>query len=135
MRLGWPKQRRVVRERDFKTVLSRKCFVCNGMMRLYAAANGLERVRFGVSVGRKCGTAVLRNRLKRLAREAFRLNQHQLPAGRDYILILSAGKGIVEDSRKLDFKTFECRFLQMMERLNQKPCFRTDDDAEKEKQQ
>lgn len=125
MRFLFKKSQRVVRERDFKAVLSHKCSVSSGLMRLYAAPNGLEIPRFGVSVSRKCGGAVVRNRLKRLAREAFRLHQHDLPPGRDYLLILTAGKPINKESKAvtIDFKTYEVRFLEMVSRLSQKPCF------------
>ena len=47
--------------------------------------------RIGLSVSRKQGGAVARNRIKRLMREAFRLSQHELPAGYDLILIPLAG--------------------------------------------
>lgn len=43
--------------------------------------------RLGVSVSKDHGGAVRRNKLKRLLREAFRLEQHALPAHADCILI------------------------------------------------
>ena len=43
--------------------------------------------RMGLSVGRKNGNAVRRNRIRRLLRESFRLSQHEVPGGFDYILI------------------------------------------------
>jgi ribonuclease P protein component len=43
--------------------------------------------RVGLAVSTKLGPAVVRNRYKRLLREAFRLSQYDLPAGFDYILI------------------------------------------------
>ena len=47
----------------------------------------LERSRLGITVSRKVGGAVQRNRIKRLARECFRLNRHLLKAHWDINLI------------------------------------------------
>ncbi len=132
MRLYFRKTQRLTRERDFKAVLAHKCLVRQGVMRLYAAPNGLGFARFAVSLGRRCGKAVDRNRLKRLAREAFRLHQHDLPPGRDYLLILSAQQPIKKKSpaaRLFGYAAFEAHFLDMVKKLSKKDCFQLKKDA------
>ena len=50
--------------------------------------NGLDHSRLGLSVGKRIWkSAVRRNRVKRVFREAFRLAQHELPSGLDIVLV------------------------------------------------
>jgi len=88
-RFSFSKKKRLVNNRQFKAVLARKLRVSDGLLTLYMAENDCGYARLGVSVSRSCGGAVVRNRLKRLLREAFRQNQGQIPAGFDYLLMIS----------------------------------------------
>jgi len=116
-RFSFPKKKRLVSNSQFKAVLAYGRRRSNGVLMLYVAQNDLEYPRLGVSVGRSSGNAVVRNRLKRLIREAFRQNQHQIPAGFDYVLMISPQwlkKSNVEKSPKLPtFEQVETSFLAL----------------------
>lgn len=58
---------------------------------IYAMPNELAFARLGLTVGRRLGNAVRRNRLKRVLREAFRLESIRLPAGYDFVCIPRPG--------------------------------------------
>jgi ribonuclease P protein component len=88
-RLAFPKTRRLVSNRQFKAVLDRGRRVGNNLLTLYAAANDCGYPRLGISVGKSSGKAVVRNRLKRLLREAFRQSQDRIPPSFDYVLMVS----------------------------------------------
>jgi ribonuclease P protein component len=63
--------------------------------------NGLGITRLGVTVRKKFGNAVKRNRVKRLVREFFRLNQSRFPQGHD--IVIAATK----DASYLDLRNIE----------------------------
>ena len=89
----FPKSKRLVRNGQFKDVLGRGLRVGDRVLTLYMAQNDCGHPRLGVSVGKFWGNAVMRNRLKRLLREAFRQSQDQIPAGFDYVLMISRSWG------------------------------------------
>ncbi|MHC4638789.1 MAG: ribonuclease P protein component [Planctomycetota bacterium] len=88
-RLTLGKKKRLISNRQFEAVLSRKLCFSNDLLILYMAENDCRYPRLGVSVGKIHGNAVVRNRLKRLLREAFRLNQKEIPQDYDYLLMIS----------------------------------------------
>jgi ribonuclease P protein component len=61
---------------------------------IYAASASSPTVRLGVTVARRIGGAVIRNRIKRRVRECFRLTLRGiLPAGTDLVVIARGGAG------------------------------------------
>ena len=53
---------------------------------VFSAPNGLERSRFGMSIGRALGGAVVRNRIRRRLREILRRHRQEISSGWDIIL-------------------------------------------------
>ena len=72
---------------DFERVYGLKCKAADGVLLIFAARNQTPITRIGLSVSKKHGGAIIRNRLKRLLREAFRFIKDQIPAGLDLIAI------------------------------------------------
>ena len=87
----FPSAYRVQRAGDFQRAFRRRGSAADERIIVYGNANGLPHARLGLSVSRKVGGAVVRNRWKRLLCEAFRLSRRQLPAGVDLIVIPRPG--------------------------------------------
>jgi len=94
----FPKQHRVTHGDDFSDIIRRGAFAADEVLvvnvrRSAAAAENQEAAqasdhgpRLGISIPRKTGPAVVRNRWKRWIREAFRLQRGELPTGIDIIV-------------------------------------------------
>lgn len=91
LRYTFPQSRRLKTTAQFQHVYGRKRSASDPVLIVYACENELGHPRLGCSVSKKVGNAVVRNRYKRLFREAFRLLQHDLPQGTDFVLIPRPG--------------------------------------------
>ena len=59
----------------------------NSYLVLYARRNRTETNRVGITVGKKLGHAVVRNRVRRRLREAYRLNESRFAPGWDIVVV------------------------------------------------
>jgi ribonuclease P protein component len=78
-----------LRASEFERVLSGRNSAANSWLALHGVASGVGHTRLGITVSRRVGNAVARNRWKRLIRESFRQIQHELPQ-LDYVCIARA---------------------------------------------
>jgi len=83
----FPPSFRLRRAGEFQKVFAARSSVADGAVILFALPNELPHCRLGLSVSKKVGNAVIRNRWKRLIREAFRQSQPELPGGFDIVVL------------------------------------------------
>ncbi len=98
------------RPSDFEKVYGAGVKAGDAHLLVFAIRNGLAISRIGMSVSKKHGPAVVRNLKRRRLREAFRLLQHGISNGIDFILIPRQR----DDSTLQDFQV---SLIQLTERL------------------
>ncbi|MFM8725882.1 MAG: ribonuclease P protein component [Planctomycetaceae bacterium] len=86
-RQDFPSGCRLRDSRDFERAYGSGLRAGDAHLLIFARPNGLQQTRFGLSVSRKHGGAVQRNRKKRLLREALRACRGRLPMGLDLVLV------------------------------------------------
>jgi ribonuclease P protein component len=124
MEYGFPKSRRLLKRREFRTVYDTGTPYHNAGFHLFVVAGQLQEnqapapTRIGLTVTRDKGGAVVRNRLRRWARETFRLSQDRIRPGFD--LALNFHRSLVPKDRA----EFDRLFLQVLRKarvLNDEP--------------
>ena len=82
---------RLSHKREFDRLFQRGKVFRTPIVIIRALPNGLGASRIGISVGRRAGNAVRRNRIKRLLREAYRLNKPVLSLPCDIVIVPRPG--------------------------------------------
>jgi ribonuclease P protein component len=84
----FPREHRLGGKLAFAAVYSAGAKQSRGPLVAYSKPNQLSHCRWGLSVSRRVGSAVRRNRVKRMLRESIRLLQNDLPKGYDCVLVV-----------------------------------------------
>ena len=72
----------------------------NSFLVLYARKNRTATNRVGITVSKKLGSAVVRNRVRRRLREVYRLNEQQFAPGWD-IVVVARSRSVTANFQKL----------------------------------
>ena len=89
---------------NFQNVYKNGVSYANKYLVMYVLENRTDNLRLGISVSKKVGNSIVRHRLARLIREAFRLSTDYIPDGYDYVVIARAGlkdKGFFETKESM----------------------------------
>jgi ribonuclease P protein component len=98
-----PGRVRLSRSGDFDRVFRQGRSHAGRELVLYVFPRGeADQPRLGLSVSRKVGGAVQRNRVKRLLREAFALEGARLPAGTDAVVVARHEANALAEREGLD---------------------------------
>ena len=73
--------------RDFRRIYNRGKSFASPLLVTYVLRNRRGEVRIGITTGKKIGKAVMRNRSRRIIKEAFRAVQPDIKQGYDFVFV------------------------------------------------
>lgn len=108
---SFPKKFRLRKKDEFIKVYEGKNYFNCGKLSFYILENNLPYCRLGVSIPKKVGKSVVRNRIKRLIREGFRINHRFFKKGYDIVV------NVRKNGSELTFKEISEIFQKLSEKL------------------
>jgi ribonuclease P protein component len=114
------KRGRLSRSAEFDRVFRQGRSLANRVLVLYSFPRGDEGggPRLGLSVSRKVGGAVDRNRVKRLLREAFEAEAARVPVGHDVVLVARPEARLVAERDGLE--GIRAALTELLDRLRER---------------
>ena len=109
-RFKFRKINRIKSKKGFQLVYTSGRSVVDTLSVIYVLASPTEEVKIGLAVGKKLGNAVLRNRVKRMMREAFRMRKNEIKANTNIVWV--ARKKLIA----ADYKTYDRVLMRLVKR-------------------
>lgn len=103
---------------EFRRIYRKGKSAVSPQLVIYCQRNRRGHSRLGVSVSKKLGCAVVRNRVRRRIREIYRLNKAKMLPGYDLIVVARV-RAVETDYQKLD-RTY-LRLLEQLDLLREDP--------------
>lgn len=105
------KEWRIRSNKDFRRIYRAGKAVPGKYLVLFKKENGIGITRFGFSISKKIGNAVIRNRRKRLLREVFKKHQECIRKGYDIVVVAR-----VTDEQDPVFQDIERDILKILKK-------------------
>jgi ribonuclease P protein component, eubacterial len=106
------KEHIVKENKDFSRIIKQGKYAKNSTMVIYEMPNKVGTYRFGFSVGKKLGNAVVRNKIKRQLRNIVYKYKKNYQKSMDYIIIVR--NSYIE----FDFNEVENFYIELMKKLD-----------------
>ncbi len=99
---------RILKHSDFARIAKNGKRLRNKYFIAVFTANRLKKTRLGITVTKKVGNAAVRNRIKRIVRECFRLEKQKYKKSRDINIIVKKAAAVAKN--KQIFSSLRCVF-------------------------
>lgn len=101
----------IKKDKQFRYIYSRGKSFANKKLVVYYIKSNDEKLKIGISISKKVGKAVVRNRLRRLIKENIRLNT-KIKTGYSIIILARVG------ADDLDFQTMKSSINHLLKKCD-----------------